>query len=53
VTAFDSFALKAFEAHALDYLLKPLAEDRSWRPERAKTYLGGQEKDDIRARLLA
>jgi len=53
VTAFDSFALKAFEAHALDYLLKPLAEDRFLEAlKRAKTYLGGQEKDDIRARLL-
>src|SRR5690348_4382551 len=25
VTAFDGFALKAFQAHALDYLLKPLS----------------------------
>jgi two-component system LytT family response regulator len=28
VTAFDEFALRAFEAHALDYLLKPFPEDR-------------------------
>ena len=28
VTAYDRFALKAFEAHALDYLLKPFDEDR-------------------------
>ena len=28
VTAFDRFALRAFEAHALDYLLKPFDEDR-------------------------
>ena len=28
VTAFDSYALRAFEAHALDYLLKPIREDR-------------------------
>lgn len=27
-TAFDEFALKAFEVHALDYLLKPFAADR-------------------------
>lgn len=28
VTAFDEFALKAFEAHAVDYLLKPVDGDR-------------------------
>jgi two-component system LytT family response regulator len=28
ITAFDEFALKAFEANAIDYLLKPVAEER-------------------------
>lgn len=28
VTAFDEFALKAFEVHALDYLLKPFDQER-------------------------
>ena len=28
VTAYDSFALKAFEVHAVDYLLKPFPQDR-------------------------
>jgi two-component system LytT family response regulator len=28
VTAYDSFALRAFEVHAVDYLLKPFAQDR-------------------------
>jgi two-component system, LytTR family, response regulator len=28
VTAYDSYAIKAFEANAVDYLLKPVPEDR-------------------------
>jgi two-component system LytT family response regulator len=28
VTAFDEYALKAFEVHAVDYLLKPIAPER-------------------------
>lgn len=28
ITAHDDFAVQAFEAHALDYLVKPLSEDR-------------------------
>ncbi len=28
VTAFDRYALRAFEVHAVDYLLKPVAEER-------------------------
>ena len=28
VTAFDDYALKAFEVHAVDYLLKPFEKDR-------------------------
>ncbi len=28
VTAYDEYALKAFEVHALDYLLKPIEEER-------------------------
>ncbi len=28
ITAYDQFAIKAFEAHAVDYLLKPFSESR-------------------------
>ena len=28
ITAYDSFAIKAFEANAVDYLLKPVSEER-------------------------
>ena len=53
VTAFDTFALKAFEAHALDYLLKPLADDRFCEAlKRVKTYIAGHETGQFRDRLL-
>src|SRR5215213_1396879 len=28
ITAFDEYAIKAFEAHAVDYLLKPFSKER-------------------------
>ena len=46
VTAFDQYALKAFEAHALDYLTKPF--DR----ERFQTSLG-RAKAQVRLRAVA
>jgi two-component system, LytTR family, response regulator len=46
VTAFDQYALKAFEAHALDYLTKPF--DR----ERFQTSLA-RAKDQVRLREAA
>jgi two-component system, LytTR family, response regulator len=42
-TAFDEYALRAFEAHAVDYLLKPFTKDRfdkalqKWMEQRAST----------------
>jgi two-component system response regulator AlgR len=32
VTAFDEFAVDAFEVNALDYLLKPVRGQRTWTP---------------------
>jgi two-component system LytT family response regulator len=52
VTAYDAFALKAFEAHALDYLLKPVSEERFFETlGRVKTYIAGCAVDDLRHRL--
>ena len=40
-TAFDEFAIKAFEAHAIDYLLKPFSQERfdkaiqKWKEQKA------------------
>jgi len=31
VTAYDEYAMRAFEAHAVDYLLKPFGEARLWK----------------------
>jgi two-component system LytT family response regulator len=42
VTAHDEFAIRAFEVHAVDYLLKPVGQDRFEAAlQRAKKRLGG------------
>jgi len=52
VTAYDEFALKAFEARALDYLLKPFDDERFAQSlQRARTYLTGNEAGEIKERL--
>src|SRR5438445_5956913 len=41
VTAYDEFALRAFEVHAVDYLVKPFSADRlAAALERARARLG-------------
>jgi len=43
VTAFDQYAMRAFDAHAVDYLLKPFSIERFDRAlDRAKVRLGQQ-----------
>jgi two-component system, LytTR family, response regulator len=43
VTAYDSYAIKAFEVHAVDYLLKPVGGERFEAAlKRAKERLGGK-----------
>ncbi len=52
VTAYDEYALKAFQVHAVDYLLKPIGKDRlSEALARAKARLGQAPAAPIRAIL--
>ena len=54
VTAFDRYALKAFEVHALDYLLKPFSDARFEKALRqAKAQIGQREIGHLSQRLLA
>jgi two-component system, LytTR family, response regulator len=47
-TAFDEYALKAFDAHAIDYLLKPFSEDRlKIAIEKAKEKIANAEAKNI------
>ncbi len=54
VTAFDEFAVRAFEVHAFDYLLKPFGRDRLHQAlERARLHLGAEREGELARRLLA
>jgi two-component system LytT family response regulator len=54
VTAYDQYAVRAFEVHALDYLLKPFDSERfdsAWR--RAKSHIISARNGEMDQRILA
>jgi two-component system LytT family response regulator len=54
VTAYDRFAIRAFEVQALDYVLKPFDDERfACVIERAKRHVRRERDDDLAARLSA
>jgi two-component system, LytTR family, response regulator len=54
VTAYDEYALKAFEVHAIDYLLKPFGRDRFQQTlQHAREHLERRRAGDLGKRLLA
>ena len=54
VTAYDTHALRAFEAHAFDYLLKPIDDDRfATTLDRARRRVVEREESEVARRLAA
>ncbi len=53
ITAFDRYALKAFDVHAIDYLLKPVAPERLHQAlERSKERLAKKATEETAGELL-
>lgn len=54
VTAYEQFALKAFDAHAIDYLLKPFNRERfAWAINRARVTINQRETGQLTEKLNA
>lgn len=54
VTAYDEYAIHAFEVNALDYLLKPFSDERFEKAlQRAKSQLAQREINDLSQKLIA
>jgi two-component system LytT family response regulator len=54
VTAYDQYAIRAFEVNALDYLLKPYSDERFEAAlMRARNYLHSQKNNEFSRRLLS
>ena len=53
-TAYDEYTLKAFEVHALDYLLKPFTDERFYRAlDYAKQHIQAQQLPSLQSLLTA
>jgi len=54
VTAYDQYAVRAFEVYALDYLLKPFDQERFDKAlDRAKTQISSARSDALSQRILS
>jgi two-component system LytT family response regulator len=54
VTAYDKYAVQAFDAHAIDYLLKPFSDQRFESAlRRARKYLGTPAAEELGEKLTA